>query len=70
MRNASSFTYAPGQQTKFHGDIAIPPIPIDQQSLVALNYLSLITYPHPAKNPDPRPLALIFLDTQRPFVTC
>ncbi len=29
--------FAPaGQQTKFHGVIAIPPIPIDQQSLVAL----------------------------------
>ena len=29
--------FAPaGQQTKFHGVIAVPPIPIDQQSLVAL----------------------------------
>jgi len=33
--------FAPaGQQTKFHGVIAIPPIPIDQQSLVALIDLS------------------------------
>ena len=32
--------FAPaGQQTKFHGDIAIPPIPIDLQSLVALKFL-------------------------------
>ena len=29
-----------GQKTKFHGAIAIPPIPIDQQSLVALFFLS------------------------------
>ncbi len=27
-------------ESKFHGVIAIPPIPIDQQSLVALNFLS------------------------------
>ncbi len=33
--------FAPaGRQTKFQGDIAIPPIPIDQQSLVALFFLS------------------------------
>jgi hypothetical protein len=33
--------FAPaGQRTKFHGDIAIPPIPIDQQCLVALKLLS------------------------------
>ena len=33
--------FAPaGRQTKFHGVIAIPPIPIDRQSLVALNVLS------------------------------
>jgi len=33
--------FAPaGQKTKFHGAIAYPPIPIDQQSLVALNSLS------------------------------
>ena len=31
----AGFTPA-GRQTKFHGVIAIPPIPIDQQSLVAL----------------------------------
>jgi len=32
--------FAPaGRQTKFHGVIAIPPIPIDQQSLVALKCL-------------------------------
>ena len=32
--------FAPaGQKTKFHGVIAYPPIPIDQQSLVALNRL-------------------------------
>ena len=32
--------FAPaGQQTKFHGVIANPPIPIDQQCLVALKYL-------------------------------
>ncbi len=29
-----------GRLTKFHGVIAIPPIPINQQSLVALNVLS------------------------------
>jgi hypothetical protein len=33
--------FAPaGRQTKFQGDIALPPIPIDQQSLVALFLLS------------------------------
>jgi len=33
--------FAPaGQKTKFHGVIAYPPIPIDQQSLVALDRLS------------------------------
>ncbi|MFB3112561.1 MAG: hypothetical protein ACE10G_11055, partial [Gemmatimonadales bacterium] len=33
--------FAPaGRQTKFQGDIALPPIPIDQQSLVALFCLS------------------------------
>jgi hypothetical protein len=33
--------FAPtGQKTKFHGVIAYPPIPIDQQSLVALFALS------------------------------
>ncbi len=38
--------FAPaGQKTKFHGVIAYPPIPIDQQSLVALNCLSSETYP-------------------------
>ncbi len=38
--------FAPaGQKTKFHGAIAYPPIPIDQQSLVALNCLSS-TFPH------------------------
>jgi hypothetical protein len=32
--------FAPaGQNTKFHGVIAYPPIPIDQQCLVALNFL-------------------------------
>jgi hypothetical protein len=32
--------FAPaGQKTKFHEVIAIPPIPIDQQSLVALKFL-------------------------------
>jgi hypothetical protein len=32
--------FAPaGRQTKFHGVIAPPPIPIDQQSLVALKFL-------------------------------
>ncbi len=29
-------------ESKFHGVIAIPPIPIDQQSLVALNSLILV----------------------------
>ncbi len=33
--------FAPaGRQTKFQGDIALPPIPIDQQCLVALFFLS------------------------------
>ena len=37
--------FAPaGQRTKFHGVIAIPPIPIDQQGLVALNHLSSRTF--------------------------
>ncbi len=32
--------FAPaGRQIEFHGVITYPPIPIDQQSLVALNFL-------------------------------
>jgi hypothetical protein len=39
-----------GRQTKFHGVITFPPIPIDQQSLVALNVLS----PQPPLSTSPK----------------
>ncbi len=38
------------RKTKFHGDIAIPPIPIDQQSLVAPNFLFSTTIHEIRKN--------------------
>ena len=64
--------FAPaGRHTKFHGVIAIPPIPIDQQSLVALNYLSapicvFISIEAPRAGAETPEIALPHVDSLQP----